>query len=492
MKLNYLLKGINKIKKSDFNPDITYLTCDTKKIIKNCVFVCLKGVNFDGHDFAKKAIDLGACAIVVEKDLDLANQILVEDSHKAFAKMCANFYNNPSEKLKFIGVTGTNGKTSTTKIIKEILTSQGKNVGLIGTIQNEIGSEIIETKNTTPNHLEFQELLHKMVLKHCDYVIMEVSSHALVQERIGNTKFSIAIFTNLSQDHLDYHKTMEEYFKAKKKLFQKCEKALVCLDDVYGERLINEINCPTYSYAIGNENATFLAKDIDINCDGVRYILEAKEIREKIKFNTPGIFSVYNSMAAYICCLLLGIPHEKISNALKYCNSIKGRSEKLKTNTNFTVICDYAHSPDGLQNILASINSYKKTRVITLFGCGGDRDKTKRDKMGEIAAKHSDFLIVTSDNPRTEDPQKIIDDILVGVRRTETPYVKILNRKKAIYYALKIAKKDDIILLAGKGHETYQIIGTQKRDFDERAIVKKALEELQIENPQEKEIEIEN
>ena len=492
MKLDYILKNINNIKKSNFNPDVSYLTCDTQKIIKNSIFVCLKGVNFNGHNFAKKALCLGACAVVVEEDLDLPKQILVENTHKAFAKMCANFYNNPSEKLKFIGVTGTNGKTSTTKIIKEILTKQGKTVGLIGTIQNEIGSTIIKTKNTTPNHMEFQKLLSMMVSKHCDYVVMEVSSHALVQERIGDTKFSIAIFTNLSQDHLDYHKTMEEYFKAKKKLFQKCEKALICLDDIYGERLTKELDCTNYSYAIGNENATFIAKDIEIDCDGVRYILEAKGFREKIKFKTPGIFSVYNSMAAFVCCFLLGIPPEKISNTLKLCSSVKGRSEKLKTNTNFTIICDYAHSPDGLQNILASINSYKKTKLITLFGCGGDRDKTKRPQMGEIAARHSDFLIVTSDNPRTEDPKKIIDDIIVGVRKTTTPYVKILDRKKAIYYALKIAKKDDIILLAGKGHETYQIIGTKKREFDERDVVRKALEELQIEKHSQKEVEVEN
>lgn len=483
MKLENLLKEIGHIKQFNFNPSVSFLTCDTNEIKKDSIFVCLKGINFDGHNFAKKALNLGAIAVVVEKDLKLPNQILVENTHKAFSKMCANFYDNPARKLKIIGVTGTNGKTSTTKLIKDILTKHGKKVGLIGTIQNEIGDEVIYAKNTTPTHLEFQKLLHTMVLKKCEYVVMEVSSHALVQERIGDTKFSIAVFTNLSQDHLDYHKTMEEYYKAKKKLFSMCEKALICLDDEYGKRLFSELFCEKFSFAIKNEKATFLAKDIEVTCDGVYYILQSENIREKITFKTPGIFSVYNSMTAFICCYLLGFNPKETAKILKLCNPIKGRSEKLNINTNFTVICDYAHSPDGLKNILDSINNYKKTRVITLFGCGGDRDKTKRPIMGEIAAKNSDFLVVTSDNPRTENPEKIIDDIVVGVNKTKTPYVKITNRKKAIYYALKIAKKDDIILLAGKGHETYQVLGTEKIHFDEREIVKTAVEDLQIEKP---------
>ena len=481
MKLDLLLKNIKHIKKADFNPKVNFLTCSTDEVKKDCVFACLKGVNFDGHDFAKKALDFGACAVIVEKDLNLPNQILVENSHKAFAKMCANFCGNPSQKLKFIGVTGTNGKTSTTKIIKDILTKHGKKVGLIGTIQNEIGDEIITTKNTTPTHLEFQKLLKTMVSKQCEYVVMEVSSHALVQERIADTHFSIAIFTNLSQDHLDYHNTMEEYYEAKKRLFYRTENALINLDDEYGKRLFNEINCKGFSFSIKNSDATFIAKDIEMDCNGIKYLIEGKKIREKVFFSTPGLFSVYNSMTALICCYLLGFDIKKTAQILKSCPPIKGRSEKLATKTDFTVICDYAHSPDGLKNILSSINNYKKTRVITLFGCGGDRDKTKRPKMGQIAASYSDFLVVTSGNPRTEDPEKIIDEIIVGVQKTKTPYVKIVNREKAIYYALKIARKDDIILLAGKGHETYQIIGTKKRNFDEGEIVKKAIDDLQIE-----------
>lgn len=497
MKLVNLLKNIKHVKKTNFNPEIKYLSCSTEDVKENCLFACLKGVNYDGHDFAKKAISSGAIAVLTEKELHIPNQILVENSHKAYAKMCANFYGNPAKKLKFIGVTGTNGKTSVTKIIKEILTSQGKTVGLIGTIQNEINYEIINSNNTTPTHLEFQKLLNSMIEKNCEYVVMEVSSHALVQERMADTEFEIAIFTNLSQDHLDYHATMKNYFNAKKMLFKRCKTAIICIDDSYGEQLLKEVECRCFSFAIKNEKADFLAKEIEMNADGVKYVLQTKNYAEKgnskdfieneeneltvneiIKFSTPGKFSVYNTMAAFICCFLLGFNKTEIVKILGSCKPIKGRSEKIKTDTNFTVICDYAHSPAGLKNILDSINSYKKTRVITLFGCGGDRDKLKRPKMGEIAAKNSDFLIITSDNPRTEKPEKIIDDIINGVKKTNTPYVKISNRKKAIFYAIKNAKKDDIILLAGKGHETYQVIGTSKIDMDEREIVKEAVEEL--------------
>ncbi len=489
MKLNSILENVQHIKKSNFNPNISFLTCRSQEIKKNGIFACLKGVNYDGHKFAKKALNAGAAAIVVEKDLNLPNQILVSNSHEAYAKMCANFYNNPAQHLKFIGVTGTNGKTSISKIIKDILAMNGKKVGLIGTIQNEIGSEIIQTEKTTPDHLDYQKLLKLMLTKKCEYVVMEVSSHALVQHRIADTNFEIAIFTNLSQDHLDYHLTMKNYFKAKQMLFQRSSKAIVNIDDSYGKELLNIINCESQSIGIYNKNADFIAKDIEINSDGIKYYITKNnspnelpiDLTEKIEFKTPGIFSVYNTMAAFVCCYLLGINPNQVAQSIHKCRPIKGRSEKIKTDTDFTVICDYAHSPAGLENILTSIKSYKKTRIITLFGCGGDRDKNKRPKMGEIAAKNSDFLIITSDNPRTEDPEKIIKDIIVGVKKTNTPYVRIVNRKKAIFYAIKNAKKDDILLLAGKGHETYQVVGTSKNHLDEREIVKDAVEELQKE-----------
>ena len=275
---------------------------------------------------------------------------------------------------------------------------------------------------------------------------------------------------------------MSSYFEAKKLLFKRCEKAIVCVDDSYGEQLIKQINCLTYSYAIKNKNANFIAKNFNVSCDGIEYVLEHSSFKEKVYFKTPGVFAIYNTMAAFICCNILGFSPKDIANNIKNLPPIKGRSEIISSKNGFTIICDYAHSPDGLQNILNSVNSYKKKRLVTLFGCGGDRDKTKRPIMGEIAAKNSDFLIITSDNPRTEEPSKIIDDIIVGVRKTKTPYVKIVNRKKAIYYAVKNAKKDDIIVLAGKGHETYQVIGKEKINFDEREIVKEAFESLRYKN----------
>ena len=482
MKLNCLLKNVEHKKNSTLNPDIKFLTCNSKEVKKNSLFVCLNGVNFNGHNFANAAIKAGAVAVLVEKNLNLKNQIIVKDTHKAFAKICANFYSNPAKKLKFIGVTGTNGKTSISKIIKEILTNANKKVGLIGTIQNEIGNIVQYAQNTTPNHLEFQKILKNMVDYGCEYVVLEVSSHALVQQRIAGTKFEIAIFTNLTQDHLDYHKTMENYFNAKKMLFKMCENAIVCADNKYGLELLKELKCKSYSFGIENKDANFLATNVKIDENGVEYFLKGEQIEEKISFKTPGVFSIYNTMAAFISCFLLKIETNIIKNTLKNLQPIKGRSEKIPTHTNFTIICDYAHSPDGLKNILTAINSYKKAKLITLFGCGGDRDKTKRPKMGEVAAKNSDFLIVTSDNPRTENPKKIIEDILVGVKKTTTPYVKIVNRKDAIFYAVKKAKKNDIILLAGKGHETYQVIGKSKINLDEREIVKKALEKLKEEN----------
>ncbi len=481
MELNKLLEGIAHFKESNFNPNVTFLTCNSKEVKEGSVFAALKGVNFDGHNFVKKALECGACAVLVEKDFNIKNQIIVRNSHKAYSKMCANFLDNPAKNLKFIGVTGTNGKTTVTNIIKNILSREGKKVGLIGTIQNEICSEVIPTEKTTPNPMDFQMLIKNMLDKNCEYVVMEVSSHALAQHRIADTQFEIAIFTNLSQDHLDYHKTMQNYFDAKKMLFEVAKKGIVFIDDEYGKKLINSTPCEIYTFSVKNNEADFLAQNIKLTSNYVQYNITGEDINTEIIFNTPGLFSVYNSMAAFICCKMLGLNDVEIAKNIKHCEPIKGRSEVIKTYEDFNIICDYAHSPDSLKNILASIKSYKKGRIITLFGCGGDRDRKKRPIMGEIAAKNSDFLIVTSDNPRTEPPIKIIEDILIGVRKTDTPYVKILNRKKAIEYAIKNAKKNDTILLAGKGHETYQIIGTTKIKLDEREIVYKALAELKQE-----------
>lgn len=477
MKLVKLLDGV-EYSGVVMDSEISFLTCDSRQVKEGCLFACLKGVNCDGHDYAFQASKFGASAILVEKDMGVANQIIVDNTHAAYAKVCANFYNNPAKKLKFIGVTGTNGKTTVTNIVKNILSMENKKVGLIGTIQNEIGDIIIKTDKTTPNHLEYQKLLKDMVDGGCEYVVMEVSSHALEQHRIADTQFEIAVFTNLSQDHLDYHETMENYYLAKKKLFDVSKTAVICVDDEYGKRLAKEVDCSIITFSADGCIANYSASDISINASGVKYKLTGESNCENICFSTPGMFSVHNSMAATIVGFLLDFSTKDVANDIANCKPVKGRSENIPTNRDFYVICDYAHSPDGLKNILDSINNYRKGRVVTLFGCGGDRDKTKRPIMGEVAAKNSDFLIVTSDNPRTEDPDSIIEDVIVGVEKEKKPYVKITDRKEAIKYALENAKKDDIILLAGKGHEDYQIIGKKKIHMDERNIVEEILNDL--------------
>lgn len=475
-----LVKLLEEIEYSGvvMDSEISFLTCDSKQVKEGCVFACLKGVNCDGHDYALQASKSGASAVLVERDMGVANQIVVANTHAAYAKMCANFYGNPAKKLKFIGVTGTNGKTTVTNILKHILSMENKRVGLIGTIQNEIGDTVIKTDKTTPNHLEYQRLLKDMLDGGCEYVVIEVSSHALEQHRIADTKFEIGVFTNLSQDHLDYHETMENYYEAKKKLFEVSKMAVICVDDEYGKRLAKEVSCSAVTFSVDSDDSSYRASEISINASGVKYKLTGDNDSEFICFSTPGMFSVHNSMAAAIVGFLLGFSGKDVANDIAKCKPVKGRNENIPTNRDFYVICDYAHSPDGLKNILDSINSYSNGRVVTLFGCGGDRDKTKRPIMGEVAAKNSDFLIVTSDNPRTEDPDSIIEDIIVGVEKEKKPYIKITDRKEAIKYALENAKKDDIILLAGKGHEDYQIIGKKKINMDERDIVKEILNSL--------------
>ena len=479
MRLIKLLDGIN-YKGVVVDAEISHLTCDSRAVKDGCVFACLKGVEADGHDYAFEASRMGAAAILVEKDLGVSNQIIVPNTHYAYAKMCANFYGNPAKNLKFIGVTGTNGKTTVTKTIKNVLSMENKKVGLIGTIQNEICDIALKTDKTTPDHLEYQALLKSMVDNGCEYVVMEVSSHALDQCRIADTKFEVGVFTNLSQDHLDYHETMENYYQTKKKLFAISKKSVICLDDRYGQRLAREIGGKMVTFSARNKSADYTACDINITADGVEYELAGFGDKGKVWFSTPGLFSVYNSMAAVIVCVALGCSFDRVIEEISNCKPVKGRSENIPTGKDFNIICDYAHSPDGLKNILDSVHSYSKGRVVTLFGCGGDRDRTKRPIMGEVAAKNSDFLIVTSDNPRTEDPDDIIDDIILGVLKSKTPYVKITDRREAIRYAIENAKKDDVILLAGKGHEDYQVVGRKKLPLDERDVVKKILADKNI------------
>ena len=354
----------------------------------------------------------------------------------------------------------------------------GHKVGLIGTIQNMIGDAVIETKNTTPNAYELNRLFSLMKQQGCDYAVMEVSSHALDQKRVFNLNFEAAVFTNLTQDHLDYHITMENYLAAKKKLFKMCKTAIINADDRYFGQLVDGLNCRVVTYSMG-DSATYSAKAVNYYPTSVEYELVSDTILNHIKFNTGGKFSVYNSMCAAITAIELGIPVSEIAETLANMSGIKGRAESVPTGRDFSIIIDYAHTPDGLKNILSTFRDCKKNRVIALFGCGGDRDKTKRAVMGNIAVRYADYVIVTSDNPRSEDPMSIINDILVGTEGINTPGKVIENRIEAIKYAVSIAKKDDIIVLAGKGHETYQILKDATIHLDEREVVAQALSELQ-------------
>ena len=458
--------------------EISGLTCDSSQVKEGYVFVCIKGERFDGHLFAHDAIKLGASVIVTERDLSLENQVIVEDTRAAFAVMSANWFGNPAKKLKLVGVTGTNGKTSVTYMLKQILESTGAKVGLVGTIQNMIGDEVLATKNTTPSSYELNSLSSLMVKAGCEYAVMEVSSHALDQKRVYNLEFDAAIFTNLTQDHLDYHKTMENYLEAKRKLFTMAKCAILNFDDEACSKFADGLECDVITYSAESDNATFTAKNISYKSDGVDYELVGYNAIARMKMSTGGKFTVYNSMAAALAAKVLGVELMASSLALRNLSGVKGRAENVPNDKGFTIIIDYAHTPDGLINILNTFKECPKNRLTVVFGCGGDRDKTKRPIMGSIAAKLADNVIVTSDNPRTENPTEIINDILVGMANTKTPYTVIENRVEAIKYAVANAKKDDIIVLAGKGHETYQILNTGTIHLDEREVVKEALEEL--------------
>ncbi len=457
--------------------DVLEITCDSRKVKNGTAFVCINGATVDGHKFADVAVQNGASVVVAERDLGLKNQIIVENTRKTFALMSARFFDNPSKKLHLVGVTGTNGKTSVTYMLKSILEHSGHKVGIIGTIQNMIGDRVVESHNTTPGTYELNELFNEMVKDGCDYAVMEVSSHALDQDRVYGIDFDVAVFTNLTQDHLDYHITMDNYLLAKKKLFTMCKTAVVNGGDPYAEKLIDGLNCEVVTYSDTN-NSDFSAKGINYRPDSVEFELVSDSTLNHIKVRTGGKFTVLNSMAVAVTAIKLGIDINDIISGLYELNGVKGRAEVVPTGRDFTVIIDYAHTPDGLKNILSTFKEVPKNRLVVLFGCGGDRDKTKRPIMGNIAIHNADYVIVTSDNPRTENPSEIITDILEGTKGSAVPVKVIENRIEAINFAVSNAQKDDIIVLAGKGHETYQILKEGTIHLDEREVVAKALELL--------------
>ena len=456
--------------------EISSVTDDTRKVTEGSLFVCVKGSSFDGHTAAAEMLEKGAAAVVCERDLGLGDrQIITENSRKLYGQICSAWFGHPEKKLKMIGVTGTNGKTTITNVIKYILMKNGHKTGLVGTIQNEIGEEILHTDNTTPMAYDFMGLLAKMADAGCEYVVMEVSSFGLCQYRIGSSYFDVAVFTNLTQDHLDYHKDMEDYYQAKKMLFDICGCAVINSDDDYGRRLYGETVCTKRSFSVKG-NADYYADGIKIKSTGSSFWFCSGDKSHLVKTRMPGMFNVSNITAAIAACLEAGLTIDNIIPAIEEYNGVKGRCEVIPTGLDFTVICDYAHTPDALENILRSVKEYTENDLICLFGCGGNRDAAKRPKMAQAAAKYADKLIITSDNPRNEKPEAIIDDILAGVKDKPVNYDVVTDRREAIFHALKIAEKGDIIVLAGKGHEDYQILaGMEHIHFDEREVVAEGL-----------------
>lgn len=475
MKLSEILKGIKSYDIYE-DKDISYITSDSRDIRENSVFVCIKGKNFDGHDAAGEALGKGALYAVTERDLGIKNQIVVESTREALSLMCGNFFGNPAKKLKLIGITGTNGKTTTSFLIKNMLEKMGHKTGLLGTVKNMAGEKEFPSSLTTPESFQLHELFSEMVKEGCEYCVMEVSSQALAQERVAGLDFDAAVFTNLTQDHLDYHGTFENYAEAKSKLFSQAKLCILNLDDEYAMSMMRNSGGRMVTYSVNHDESDYTAKYIRYKNDGIEYELVTMGYIERVKVKIPGEFTVYNSMAAAVTLIELGFDFSQVLYALSLSEGVKGRIEVVPADTDYTVIIDYAHSPDGLENIISSLRKIAKRRIITVFGCGGDRDRTKRPIMGAIAAKLSDVIVVTSDNPRSEDPNAIIDDILEGIKGSKTKKIVEPDRTKAIAAALKEAKTDDIVLLAGKGHETYQILSTGKIHYDEREIVKGLLE----------------
>lgn len=459
--------------------DIKGLAYDSRKVSDGYAFVCIKGYETDGHLYAKAAEENGAALIVAEDKVDVNIPVIyVEDTRKALATLSARINGCPAEKLSLIGITGTNGKTTITYLVRSILEAAGESVGIIGTNQNIIGDKVLSTKSTTPttpNALELQQLFAEMVYNGAKYVVMEVSSHALELDRVYGCEFDCGVFTNLTQDHLDFHKTMENYLKAKAKLFSISKKGVVNYDDDGGKTIVEMGECPDILKVGLGEDCDLRAENIVSSSQGSDFDMVYNGKTYKTHIQIPGKFSVYNAICAAGAALQLGVDIETVIKGLANATGVVGRVEVVPTETDYTVIIDYAHTPDGLENIINCVKGFADGRTITLFGCGGDRDNTKRAIMGEIAGKLSDFSIITSDNPRTENPEAIVREIEEGMKRTNGEYVLITDRREAIGYALDNAQKGDVIILAGKGQETYQIIGKEKHDFDERIEVYKHL-----------------
>lgn len=489
MNLKNVLAGIENIKgKGNVDIEITAIENDSRKVTKGTLFFAIKGFTMDGTQYIKDAIQKGAVAVLVEEGTDIkalsipeeVTIMVVPNARKAMAQAACNFYDNPSKKFKLVGVTGTKGKTTTTFMLKQILEKQGYKVGLIGTIANYVAGKCLgDSDRTTPESIELQRLFAQMVEAKCDVVVMEVSSQSLKLDRVYGCDFNIGVFTNFSEDHISEkeHPDMQDYFDSKCKLFEMCKYGFINADDLYVQKVKKvATNCEITTYGIDNY-CNLLAKDITITNSYVDFKVKLGEKNERVKTCIPGRFSVYNSLAAISVATKLGCSSDSIKEALLEVR-VPGRSELINNKKELTIMIDYAHSPESLENILSAVKSYTRGRVISVFGCGGDRDNRKRPIMGEISGRIADYTIITSDNPRTENPEEIVKQIEEGIKKTKGNYTAIVDRVEAIKEAIKMANKMDIIVLAGKGHEPYQEINGVKYPFDERIIVNEIIDEM--------------
>ncbi len=481
MKLFELLKDIRVVEATaDMQMNIAGVAYDSRKVTPGTLFVAVSGFTSDGNRFIPMAMEKGAVAVLTAvKPVQNVPYILVENDRLALAQLGCNFYGHPAKSMTLIGVTGTNGKTSATMLLKQVLEkTKGAKVGLIGTMENCIGDAVVPAERTTPESFDLQGLFAQMRDGGCSYCVMEVSSHAIALERVGGVHFDVAAFTNLTEDHLDFHKTMDAYCAAKAELFGRCSTAVINMDDEYARRILEHAACPVLTTS-AKGNGKLRAENARLYADGVSFTAVTDTQRVQVSLPIPGKFTVYNALTVLGVALQLGISLQDAADALKDAKGVKGRVEVVPTpGKAYTVLIDYAHTPDGLENVLSSVRDYCTGRLIAVFGCGGDRDPMKRPIMGAIGAKIADIAVITSDNPRTEEPMAIIADILKGLPEGNKNHIVIENRKKAIVYALDIAEKNDIIVLAGKGHETYQEINGVKHHLDEREVVAQHLAEM--------------
>ena len=478
MKLKALLSDVCvREVHADPETEIRSVACDSRKVTRGALFVAVEGFSSDGNRFIPMAREKGAAVVVTAKrpEGDIP-YVLVESDRMALARLGINWYGHPAESMTMIGNTGTNGKTSSTLLLKQVLEkTRGWKVGLIGTMANMIGGEVIPTDRTTPESLELQGLFARMRDAGCDCCVMEVSSHALALDRVGGVRFDVAAMTNLTEDHLDFHKTMESYCDTKALLFSRCGKAVLNEDDGWYGRIREKATCPVLTVS-ARQGGDLQAKDVVLRGDGVRFTACCRGEEEKVYLPIPGKFTVYNALTVLGICLSLGISLGESARALGTVSGVRGRVEVVPTpGKPYTVVIDYAHTPDGLENVLSSMKELCRGRLIAVFGCGGDRDPIKRPIMGKIATEIADYCIVTSDNPRTEDPAAILSDIVAGIDGKCNRYEVVENRREDIRRAMEMAGEEDLIVLAGKGHETYQEIHGVKYPLDEREVVADAL-----------------